>query len=137
MPTPREIILITQHARLLALPAIALRDEILPERVPAEGLLILRDGEPRVTWSSLASHYQRRAEIEAVVQGEARSAQQMQGSGGAMQGSNDRDTSFDRPFTSIGAAISAGQRLGGTCDWVKAEALRPVDLAVAGAARLN
>jgi hypothetical protein len=34
------------RARLSALPATALRGEVLPERVPAEGLLILRDGEP-------------------------------------------------------------------------------------------
>ena len=46
MPTPRETILAALHARLSALPATALRDDVLPERVPAEGLLILRDGEP-------------------------------------------------------------------------------------------
>lgn len=46
MPTPRETILAALHARLSALPATALRGEVLPERVPAEGLLILRDGEP-------------------------------------------------------------------------------------------
>ena len=61
MPTPRETILVALHARLSALPAIALRGEVLPERVPAEGLLILRDGEPgdpEVTLSPLAYHYQ-------------------------------------------------------------------------------
>ena len=46
MPTFRETILTALHARLSALPATALRGEVLPERVPAEGLLILRDGEP-------------------------------------------------------------------------------------------
>ena len=46
MPTLRETILAALHARLLAPPATALRDEVLPERVPADGLLILRDGEP-------------------------------------------------------------------------------------------
>jgi len=84
MPTPRETILAALLARLSALPATVLRGEVLPERVPAEGLLILRDGEPgepEVTLSPLAYHYRQRAEIEAVVQGEARSAQQMQGSG--------------------------------------------------------
>ena len=71
MPTPRETILAALHARLLALPATALRGEVLPERVPTEGLLILRDGEPgepEVTLSPLRYHYQHRAEIEAVVQ---------------------------------------------------------------------
>lgn len=46
MPTPRETILAALHARLLALTATALRGDVLPERVPAGGLLILRDGEP-------------------------------------------------------------------------------------------
>ncbi len=46
MPTPRETILAALHARLSALPATALRGDVLPERVPAAGLLILRDGEP-------------------------------------------------------------------------------------------
>ena len=46
MPTPRETILAALHARLSALPATALRGEVLPERVPTAGLLILRDGEP-------------------------------------------------------------------------------------------
>ena len=46
MPTPRETILIALHARLSTLPAKAMRGEVLPERVLANGLLILRDGEP-------------------------------------------------------------------------------------------
>ena len=46
MPSPRETILNALHAQLLTLPATALRGEVLPERVPAEGLLILRNGEP-------------------------------------------------------------------------------------------
>ena len=46
MPTPRETILTALHARLSALPAIALRCHVLPERVPTAALLILRDGEP-------------------------------------------------------------------------------------------
>ena len=74
MPTPRETILAALLARLSALPATALRGEVLPERVPAEGLLILRDGEPgepEATLSPLRHHYQQRAEIEAVVQGSA------------------------------------------------------------------
>lgn len=55
--TIRENILAALHARLSALPATALRGDVLPERVPAEGLLILRDGEPgepEVTLSPLA-----------------------------------------------------------------------------------
>jgi hypothetical protein len=42
----REIILTALYARVSELLATALRGEVLPERVSAEGLLILRDGEP-------------------------------------------------------------------------------------------
>ena len=97
MHTVRETILAALHARLSALPATALRGEVLPERVPADGLLILRDGEPGepdVTLSPLAYHYQHRAEIEAVVQGA------------------DRDAAFDTLSASIGAELAADRTLG-------------------------
>ena len=122
MPTPRETILTALHARLSALPATALRGEVLPERVPAAGLLILRDGdpgEPEVTLSPLRYHYQHAAEIEAVVQG------------------GDRDEAFDALCASIGAVIAGDRTLGGLCDWIEAEAPRPVDLPVEGAAGLK
>ena len=92
MPTTRETILTALHARLSALPATALPGDVLPERIPADGLLILRDGEPGepdATLSPLRYHYQHRAEIEAVVQG------------------TDRDVTFDTLTASIGAAIAA------------------------------
>lgn len=63
MSSTREAILAALHARLSALPATVLRGEVRPERVPADGLLILRDGEPGepdVTLSPLAYHYQHR-----------------------------------------------------------------------------
>ena len=122
MPTPRETILAALHARLSALSATALRGEVLPERVPAAGLVILRDGEPgepEVTLSPLRYHYQHRAEIEAVVQGAS------------------RDAAFDTLCASIGAVIAADRTLGGLCDWVEAEAPQPVDLPVDGAASLK
>lgn len=62
MPTPRETILAALHVRLSALLATALRGDVLPERVPAAGILILRDGdpgEPQVTLSPLRYHYAR------------------------------------------------------------------------------
>src|SRR6056297_1581796 len=122
MATIRETILAALHARLSALAATSLRGEVLPERVPSDGLLILREGEPgepEVTLSPLTYHYQHRAEIEAVVQGA------------------DRDTAFDTLIASIGTALAADRTLGGLCDWVEAEAPRPVDLAVEGAASLK
>lgn len=122
MPTPRETILAALHARLSALAATVLRGDVLPERVPADGLLILRDGEPgepEVTLSPPAYHYEHRAEIEAVVQGD------------------DRDELFDNLCASVGAALAADRTLGGLCDWVEAEAPRPVDLPIEGAASLK
>ena len=111
------------HALLQTQPAPVLRGEVLPERVPAAGLLILRDGdpgEPAVTLSPLRYHYQHRAEVEAVVQA---------GTG--------RDAAFDALAAGVGTALSADRTLGGLCDWVEAEAPRPVDLAVDGAATLK
>jgi hypothetical protein len=69
MPTTRETVLAALHARLQPLSARTLRDEVLPERIPAVGLIILRDGqpgEPEVTLSPLRYHYQHRAELEVV-----------------------------------------------------------------------
>ena len=71
MPTTRESILTALLARLQPLAAHVLRDEVLPERIPAAGLIILRDGqpgEPEVTLSPLRYHYQHRAELEVVIQ---------------------------------------------------------------------
>jgi len=122
VPTSRETIISALHARLSTLPATALRGDVLPERIPAAGLLILRDGEPGepgVTLSPPRYHYQHRAEIEAVVQGA------------------NRDATFDTLCASIGTAVAADRTLGGRCDWVEAEAPRPVDLPVDGAASLK
>ena len=122
MPNPRETILAALHARLSTLSATTLRGEMLPERIPSAGLLILRDGEPGdpgVTISPLRYHYQHRAEIEAIVQ------------------SPDRDAAFAALCASIGAVIAADRTLGGRCDWIEAEAPRPVDLPVEGAASLK
>ena len=118
----RETILIALHARLSMLPATALRGDVLPERIPTDGLLILRDGdpgEPEVTLSPLRYHYLHRAEIEAVVQGP------------------DRDAIFDSLCASIGAVVAFDRTLDGLCDWIEAEAPQPVDLPVEGAACLK
>ena len=125
MPTPRETILAALHARLSALPATVLRGEALPERVPSEGLLILRDGEPgapEVTLSPLRYHYEHRAELEVVVQGKTPA---------------DRDAAFDVLTSAIGTTLAADRTLGGLCDWIEAEAPRPIDLPAEGAASLK
>ena len=123
MPTSRETILAALHARLQPLAALTLRDEVLPERIPAAGLIILRDGqpgEPEVTLSPLRYHYQHRAELEVVVQ--------------AVAG---RACAFDDLIATIAAALEADRTLGGLCDWVEPEAPASVDLPVEGAAALK
>lgn len=101
MTTSRKTILSTLHGRFVTLRAPALRGDVLPERVPAVSILILRDGEPgepEVTLLQLRPHSQHWAEIKAVVQ------------------SAIRDTTFDTFCGCIGKAIAAVRTLGGLCD---------------------
>ena len=121
MPTTRETTLQALLAVLQTLPdATVLRGEVLPERVPPGGLVILRDGEPgepEVTLSPLQYHYEHRAEVEVIVQGKTPA---------------DRDAAFDTLIQAIGTALAADRTLGGTCDWVEAQAPAPSDLAQEG-----
>ena len=122
MPTTRETVLAALHARLQPLAALTLRDEVLPERISAAGLIILRDGqpgEPEVTLSPLRYHYQHRAELEIIVQA---------GTG--------RASAFDDLIAAIGAALEVDRTLEGLCDWIEPEAPASVDLPVEGAAVL-
>jgi hypothetical protein len=123
MPTIRETVLAALHARLQTIPAPVLRGEVLPERIPISGLIILRDGkpgEPEILLSPLTYVYEHRAELEVVIQA---------GAG--------RDALFDALTAHIGAALAADRTLGGLCDWVEAEAPEPVDLPIEGAAALK
>ncbi len=123
MPSKRETILAALHARLQTLAAPVLRGDVLPERIPTTGLIILRDGkpgEPDVTLSPLTYFYEHRAELEVVIQ--------------AVTG---RDAIFDALAADIGTALAADRTLGGLCDWVEAEAPEPVDLPIEGAAALK
>lgn len=124
MTTRRETILTALADLLRTIPHVpVLRGEILPERIPPSGLMILRDGnpgEPGVTLSPLMYHYQHRAELEVIV-----------------QSSSARDALFDALAAQIGPVIAADRTLRGLCDWVEAEAPEPVDLAIEGAASLK
>lgn len=123
MPTKRETIFAALYARLQPLAALTLREEVLPERIPAAGLIILRDGhtgEPEVTLSPLRYHYQHRAELEVVV-----------------QATDGRASVFDALIAAIGTALEANRTLGGLCDWVEPEAPASVDLPIEGAAALK
>ena len=123
MPTTRETVLTALQALLQPLAALVLRDDVLPERIPTAGLIILRDGqpgEPDVTLSPLRYHYQHRAELEVVV-----------------QAGTARASAFDDLIVAIGTALEAERTLGGLCDWVEPEAPATVDLPVEGAAALK
>ena len=123
MASKRETILTALHMRLLTLAAPVLRGDVLPERIPATGLIILRDGkpgEPEVTLSPLTYFYEHRAELEVVI-----------------QAGTERDALFDALAASIGAALVTDRTLGGLCDWVEAEAPESVDLPIEGAAALK
>ena len=123
MPTTRETILAALLARLQSLAATVLRDEVLPERIPPAGLIILRDGqpgEPEITMSPLRYHFQHRAELEVIV-----------------QTPGNRATAFDLLIASIGTVLAIDRALGGLCDWVEAEAPASVDLPVDGAVPLK
>ena len=123
MASKRELVLAALHVRLQTLAAPALRGDVLPERIPATGLIILRDGkpgDPDVTLSPLTYFYEHRAELEVVIQA---------GTG--------RDAMFDALTASIGAALATDRTLSGLCDWVEAEAPEPIDLPIEGAAALK
>ena len=124
MPTTREVILTALADLLRSIPHVpVLRGEVLPERVPTAGLMILRDGspgEPGVTLSPLMYHYQHRAELEVIVQSAA-----------------SRDSLFDALTEQVGAVIAADRTLRGLCDWVEPEAPEPVDLPIEGAVSLK
>jgi len=121
MPTTSERVLGALADLLRTIPHVpVLRGEVLPERVPSAGLMILRDGDPGapgVTLSPVRYHYQHRAELEVVV-----------------QDAKTRDARFAELIASIGTVLVAERTLGVLCDWVEAEAPEPVDLPVEGGA---
>ncbi len=86
-----------------------LRNEPLPTKVPADGLIILRDGdpgEPEVTLSPTRYHYQHRAEIEALVQ-----------HGDPAQ----RDTALDTLLETVAQALDGQTSLSGLVDYLHIE----------------
>ena len=123
--TRRETIL---QALLVRLQTISgskvLRNDALPERIHAGGLIILRDGdpgEPEVMLSPLSYYWQHKAMLEVVVQhGDP----------------NDRNAALDRLFEAIAAVIAEDPTLGGLCDRVIPQAPSVSALAVEGAPQI-
>lgn len=115
MPSKSETVLLALRALLEPLGGAFDRNTVIPTRVPAGGLIILRDGDPgqpEVTLSPLTYHYEHAAEIEIFVQA----------------GKSANDAAFDALRQNIGAAIIADRTLGGTCDWVEPSAPQAIEL---------
>jgi hypothetical protein len=82
--------------------AIVVRNSVLPEKIPAGGLIILRDGDPSEPEQALGgfgnAYYQHAVELEVYVE---------EGDAAA------RDAVFDALLQQIGAALEADPTLGG------------------------
>jgi hypothetical protein len=103
----------------------AARNEVLPAKIPPDGLLILRDGdpgEPEVTLNPVTYLWQHRAELEVVVEAATPA---------------ERDTALDALLVAIGEALASDPTLGGAVEWSEAGAPRTEDLAIEGAAALR
>ncbi|WP_299131690.1 acyl-CoA transferase [uncultured Amaricoccus sp.] len=102
-----------------------LRNAVLPERIPAGGVAILRDGEPgepEFLFSPALYLYEHRAEIDLVVEASIPAA---------------RDAAFDALKLAVGVAIANDRTLGKLCDWVQGEAPASEDLPVEDAEGLK
>ncbi len=126
MSSRREDILAQLTATLVAgLPATVRRNEPLPEKLPAGGLVMLRDGElgePEILLSPLSYIWRHRAIVEAMVSGGTAAS---------------RDGALDDLLTAIGDAIAGAANLGGLVDWIEIGPASFETLAIEGAAPLK
>lgn len=126
MTTRREQVLAALFDHLRSVPdATVRRNEPLPEKVPAGGLVVLRDGdpgEPEVLLSPVTYLWTHRATVEAIVGGPTPAA---------------RDAALDDLLASIGETIAGDRTLGGRCDHIEAGAPDVGAIAVEGGAPLK
>ena len=124
--TTRETVLQALFGRLQTINGTkVLRNDVLPEKVPAGGLLILRDGdpgEPETLLSPLSYYWEHHASLEVLVQ-----------AGEAIQ----RDQIMDALFQSIAVALATDATLGGLCDRVTPHAADTSSVVVEGAANVK
>jgi hypothetical protein len=124
--TRREDVLSALLAVIETVPdATVLREQVLPEKVPSGGLVILRDGdpgEPDAILSPLTWLWEHRALLELFVAG----------------GTPDqRTTRMDSLLAAIGTALAADRTLGGRCDWVQPQGAIVEEFAEDGAAPIR
>ena len=102
MASKREQVLLSMLAQLRSIPLVKVeRNRMRPERVPPEGLLILRDGdlgEPEVLLSPLIYVWTHTARVELY------------------SGSADPDAHMDVLLISLGEALNTDASLGGLVD---------------------
>lgn len=102
-----------------------LRNESLPEKVPVEGLLILRDGdlgEPEVLMSPLSYYWEHIASLEVFVQA---------------VDADERNALMDSLFQDIADVLAENPMLDGLCDRVEAQAPDTNSIAIEGAAHIR
>ena len=121
----REQILAALAAVLAThLAATVRRNEVLPEKVPTAGLVILRDGdpgEPDVTLNPRTEFYSHRVEMEVYLP-------QPPGGGG--------EAALDQLLGAIGAALRIDPSLGGLAETLTPSAPETGALAIEGAASI-
>lgn len=102
MPTARETAITALLARVQGLPGItALRNAAWPERLPAEGLVVVRDGETveeEAMLSPLAYGIVHRADVEVFAESEA---------------------ARDAIIAALAAVVAADRSLGGAVEWAE------------------
>jgi hypothetical protein len=122
MTSKRESVIAAIKAKIdAAVPAATVkRNAPKPERIPAGGLVILRDGdpgEPEVILSPLVYVYTHRIIVEiAAVEAPPLTREQV----------------CDQLMAAIGVAVAADRTLGGLCDWVEPEAATSADIEAQG-----
>lgn len=126
MTSRREQVLVALFARLTALPGPTVkRNEVLPEKVPPAGLVILRDGdpgEPDVILSPLTCLWQHPVPVEVIVQhGDAA----------------ERDRRSDALVETVTATLGTDRTLGGLADWLQVSPPAIDLLPVEGAAAIK
>ena len=100
---------------------IVLRNEPLPTKIPASGLIIMRDGtvgEPEIILSPTRYIYQHQVEVEVLVQEPDQAL---------------RDTALDSLLQEIGTAIETAGTLGGLVDNIQPTAPEFINEIVDGA----
>ena len=122
----REAALKALHAVLVGITGpTVVRNEPETAKIPAGGLVVLRDGDPgnpEVLLSPTSYAYAHRAEVVLQIQSVDAAA---------------RDAAMDTLLQSIGAAIAADETLGGTVDMAVPGAPEMIDEPVEGAASIK